>query len=190
MRTGLIQLNLGGGPKRVEGYKNVDILDWNGVTDILWDLTKTPYEFVNEPVDEILAMEFLEHISWRDTDKVLAEWYRILKPRGRVSIQVPAIDRMCEMFVRKEICQCCSHKPKSFEDARGKKSCWECQGRGKVNPVRWLMAFCGAQKHIGDYHKNIFTKDILRNYLENAGFKNIDIKYDKYDWKLIANCVK
>ena len=108
--------NFGGGPKRVEGYKNVDMLDWNGATDILWDLTKTPYEFVNEQVDEILAIEFLEHISWRDTDRILAEWYRILKYKGKVSIQVPDCGAMMEMFIKREICQCCSHKPMSFEE--------------------------------------------------------------------------
>ena len=182
--------NFGGGPKRIEGFKNVDTLEWSGVTSILWDLIKVPYEFVKEPVDEIIAIEFLEHISWRDTDKVLKEWYRILKDKGKLTIQVPDCGSMMEMFVEGKICGCVKHKPQCDVDARGKSNCWTCCGKGEVNPVRWLMAFCGAQKHGYDQHLNVFTKDILKEHLEKVGFRFINIESDKYKWKIIAKCQK
>ena len=186
----LVKLNFGGGSKRIEGFENVDALDWNGITDMIWDLTEVPYVFIKEPVNEIIAMELLEHISWRDTEKVLKEWYRILEIGGKISIQVPACDKMMEMYINKEICDCVKHKPLCDEDTKGKENCWMCQGKGKVNPTRWLMAFCGAQKHEYDKHLNIFTKEILEKNLTEAGFSKIEIKYDKYNWKLIATAFK
>ena len=184
------KLNFGSGPKRIKGFIGIDALPWKGVTDIVWDLIDIPYTFVTEPADEIMAIEFLEHISFRHTLRVLKEWYRILKVGGKLTIQVPAIDKMCEMFSKGEICDCVKHKPQNDEEARGKKDCWECKGKGKINPIRWLMAFCGAQKHPRDIHRNVFTKDILRKNLQDAGFRDVVIKYDKYEWKLKAVCYK
>jgi len=185
-----LKLDLGGGPTRKEGFTNVDIVDWRGFTDIVWDLTKIPYEFVKEPVDEILTQELLEHLPWRQTVDILKEWYRILKPGGKLVIKVPAVDKMMEMYVNKEICNCVKHKPKTPEDARGRKDCWMCEGKAKVNPKRWLMAFCGAQKHGSDFHKNVFTKEILEQNLKDAGFKKFDVGYDEYEWKLIVKAFK
>jgi len=191
---------MGAGPKRIDGFISVDALDWgDGLTDIVWDLTKVPYEFAEaDSVDEIVAIEFLEHISWRDTNKVLTEWYRIMKSGAKLGIQVPAIDKMMEMYVNKEICSCVEHKPldygydevKKERLGKGKKDCWNCGGRARVNPDRWIQAFLGAQKHEWDYHRNIFTKERLEESLKAVGFRDIKVEYDKYEWKLKSICYK
>lgn len=184
----MIRYNFGGGPKKIEGFKNVDILDWNGATDIIWDLTKTPYDFVKDYVDEIQAVELLEHISFRDTTRVLKEWYRILKPDGKLVIQVPDIGKMIEYYINNEICDCVPHKANNWRGFKADPWCTKCDGRGKINPVRWLYAFTGAQKHEFDTHRNIFTRDILRKNLEDAGFKKVDFEENIY--KIIAICRK
>jgi len=196
-----IKYNMGAGPKRVDGFLSVDSLKWGqGLTDIIWDLTVVPYEFAEpDSADEILAIEFLEHISFRDTMKVLTEWYRILKPGGKVSIQVPDRGSMMKMYVNGEICDCVDHKQVAYDYiepkdqnafGRGKKECWNCGGKGRVNPNRWLLAFIGAQKHPFDIHRNIFTKERMEEYLKAVGFKDIKIKNDKFEWKIIANAIK
>jgi len=185
-----MRLNFGSANDNIEGFKNVDALEWGGNTDIIWDLTKYPYPFDDEVADEIRAVELLEHISFRETINVLKEWNRILKPGGKLHIQVPAIDKMCNMFTRKQICDCVAHKPTDEFDAKGNPDCYVCKGNGQVNPVRWLMAFCGAQKHDYDTHKSIFTKKIMADHLKFAGFKNVKINYDKHNWKLKVNCNK
>jgi len=185
-----MRLNFGSANDNIEGFKNVDALEWGGNTDIIWDLTKYPYPFDDEVADEIRAVELLEHISFRETINVLREWHRILKPGGKLHIQVPAIDKMCRMFAYKEICDCVAHKPADEYDAKGNPDCYVCKGKGKVNPVRWLMAFCGAQKHEHDTHKSIFTKKIITDHLKFAGFKRVDITYGSHNWKLKVNCYK
>lgn len=180
-----MKYNFGSANKQIKGFINVDALEWEN-TDIVWDLTKTPYEFIKEPVDEIIAQEFLEHISWRDTNKVLKEWYRILKKRGKLTIQVPACDKMMEFFINKQVSDVIPHKPENKEQVLKLQ-----KNTGQmVNLTRWLMAFCGAQKHEYDNHLNIFTKERLRNSLVIAGFQKIKIDYDDYQWKLIAQAIK
>ena len=150
-----MKYNLGGGPKRIDGYLNVDAHPWDVSTDVIWDLTKVPYGFVEEPVDEIVAMELLEHLSFRETQKVLREWYSILKVGGKLSIQVPDCGKMMEYYTQGLICDCVPHKAIDWEFSAD-KWCVKCSGKAKINPVRWLYAFTGAQKHEYDIHRYIF----------------------------------
>ena len=190
-----MKLSLGSGRTRKEGFTNVDALNWGGNTDIKHDLTKIPFPFSDESIDEIRSAEFLEHISFRDTKKFLQECWRILKPEGKLTIQVPDAGKAMEYYVNKEICECVSHKPLDSKDAQADPDCFDCHGRAKINPVRWLYTFTGGQKKYegsGDFdvHRNIFTKENMRVYLEDCFFIDIKIKNDKYGWKLIANCKK
>ena len=184
-----MKLNLGSGPKRVKGYLNVDALEWDGLVDIVWDLTEIPYSFVKEPIEEIVAVEVLEHISFRDMFNVLKEWHRILEKGGKLHIQVPDIGKMCKYYANDQICECVPHKAASYDKFKAQEGCWECGGKGMINPDRWYFAFVGAQKHIPhDIHKNVFNKVSLKKHLVEIGFKNIEFK--EHIYKLIVNCEK
>lgn len=210
-----VHINLGSGPKDIGSqYINIDGLDWNGFSDAVCDLTQIPFKLIvkkwqkfgtewdlfecddqeviieNNFVDKIVMEEVLEHISFRDTDKVLKEIHRILKPKGVVHIQVPDVGKAMEYYVNGEICKCCQHKPKSVEDGKGKDNCPECEGKGKIHPDRWLYSFLGAQKHPLDIHRQIFTKKSLTKSLQKAGFSDFEIKSDEHEWKLKVNLIK
>ena len=184
-----MRLNLGSHNKTIEGYVNVDALHLDNV-DITHDLTEFPYPFEENSIDEILMTELLEHISWRQSVNVLRECHRILKPGGKMQIQVPDIREMMFAYWNEQICECVPHKPKSKEDAKADLSCPDCNGYGKVHPNRWKMAFCGAQKHRYDSHLNIFTPESLEEDLLSAGFNKIDFKKDDYGWKIKCNVWK
>ncbi|MHA1225150.1 MAG: class I SAM-dependent methyltransferase [Candidatus Hodarchaeales archaeon] len=184
----MLKLNLGGGPKIIPGFVNVDALDWNGITEVVLDLTKIPYPWKDESAEEIVAQEVLEHISFKKTLKVLKEWYRILKKGGKLTIQVPDIGKMCEYYVNGQVCGCVPRKAKRIEDFKANPDCWICGGKAKINTTRWIYAFTGAQKHSYDYHRNVFTKEILKINLIKAGFQKIQWKDNIY--KLIAICYK
>lgn len=211
-----MRLNIGSHNIKLEGFLNVDILPLENV-DIICDITRTPWYFSDNnetnrvllqedqevpantiednSVDEIVMVEVLEHISFHDTAKVLREIYRVLKPGGKLHIQVPAIDEMMKNWVNGEICTCIPHKVASKEPPKADPKCFQCEGRGKVNPRRWLMAFCGAQKDYGygilpDIHKNIFTKEILEDNLMDAGFSKIVFKDDPFKWKIKVDAYK
>jgi len=183
------KLNFGSNRKKQDGYINVDALPDVGA-DLVWNLVKIPYPKELEEADEINAIEFLEHISFREVLPMLKEWRRILKFGGKIFIQVPDCGKMMEYYMDKKICECVPHKPIDVEDAKADPNCWKCNGNAMVNPKRWLFAFTGAQKHEYDIHRNIFTKESLRTLLETAGFINIKIGGDKYGWKLVATANK
>lgn len=165
-----MKLNLGSHNKRIEGYTNIDVLELPNV-DIVHDLTVFPWPFDMSTIDEILMQEFLEHIGWRQTEAVVNECYRILRPGGKIKIQVPDIEAMCRMI--DEQCFCVPKKAFRSEDFRADPNCPICLGKARINPERWHIAFVGAQKHQWDTHRNIFTLNGLTGILEKANFKNI-----------------
>jgi len=187
-----LNLNIGSHNKKIDGWLSVDGLDLEHV-DVVFDYNNLefgPSPFEDESVDKIMAIEFLEHISFRMTYLFLKDCFRVLKPLGTVHFQVPAIDKMCEMFVRGQVCDCIPHKVQKGSVPRANSNCFKCEGEALVNSNRWRIAFSGAQKHEFDNHLNHFTKDILYNDLERSGFGDIDITYEMFDWKLKATAVK
>jgi len=82
----MIKLNLGCGTDIREGWINIDSYERSNGT-VNMDITKLTYE--NNYADEICARDVLEHVTHRKTMDVLREWYRVLKPGGKIYIQVP-----------------------------------------------------------------------------------------------------
>lgn len=66
--------------------------------DIIWDLNNHPLPFKNKEFDVIWAKEILEHIgTLGDVDsffKEFNEYFRILKPNGKLIATVPSWDSM------------------------------------------------------------------------------------------------
>jgi cyclopropane fatty-acyl-phospholipid synthase-like methyltransferase len=83
-----IRLNLGCGTDIQQGYENIDTRDLPGV--IKADVRDLPYE--SNSVDEIRAIDVYEHISFRESQRLLNHWVSLLKPRGRLIIQSPSIE--------------------------------------------------------------------------------------------------
>lgn len=79
-----MKLNLGCGDKKREGFTNVDIC---GDPDVRCDLSKFPWPFENQSVDEVFSEHFLEHVQ--DFEKIIYEIHRILKPGGVMHFKVP-----------------------------------------------------------------------------------------------------
>ena len=87
-----IRLNLGCGKRLIDGFIGVDLKD----ADVEADIRKLPYE--DESVDEIMAIHVCEHFYVHEIAKVLREWYRVLKPGGRLVIELPCLDKVLEHF--------------------------------------------------------------------------------------------
>jgi len=80
-----MRLNLGCGPRPLEGFVNIDADPNYG--DCVADITHLPYE--DGSIEEIFASHILEHFDWTEVDAVLDEWIRVLKPEGCITIVVP-----------------------------------------------------------------------------------------------------
>jgi predicted SAM-dependent methyltransferase len=181
----VIKLNLGSNGHPKEGFINCDVRALPEV-DQIFSLTSAPYPFGDESVSYIACEETIEHLPRLAVDIFFKECWRILKVGGSIFLQCPDIGTMCDMYAAGQVCDCVPHKAERFEDFKPNPDCPKCRGRARINTTRWLMAFLGAQKHDFDYHRMLFTQEIMNEYLLRFGFRNINFRNNIYKIKVTA----
>lgn len=87
-----MNLHLGSGKKKLEGYINCDLHD----SDMDCDIRKLP--FGTESADEILAVHVAEHFFRHELPEVLTEWKRVLKPSGWLILELPCWDKVQQLI--------------------------------------------------------------------------------------------
>lgn len=136
-----LKLNLGCGKDIQEGFINIDLFSENP-TVIKMDIRDL--QIPDLSVDYILANDVLEHFSFRETDKVLREWARVLKPGAYIEIRCPNLELQLKAYARGD---------------------WNAD-------IASYMIF-GGQTNPGDYHCVGFDERSIKNHLAYAGFEVI-----------------
>ena len=143
-----MKLNLGCGLDVREGYINIDIRKAHPrilVLDLEKELLKP---FPDNSAEEIIAKDFVEHLSWRVVEAFLRDCFRVLKSGGRMYIQVPDMEAIAKKVILNP----------SFKYG-------ELEGWKAIS--FWVY---GAQDHEFNVHKAGFTITTLRKLLESIGF--------------------
>lgn len=89
-----LKINLGAGSEPTEGWVNVDWIKGEGI-QVVHNLLEFPWPFVLNSADEIKAIDVLEHMPLFNAKnestpmKFIEECHNILKPGGKLTIQVP-----------------------------------------------------------------------------------------------------
>jgi SAM-dependent methyltransferase len=139
-----LNLNLACGGDYQPDYINVDLYPTDpSKIDAQFDVKDIPYE--DNTIDTIRAMHIIEHFSFKESQKVLQEWCRVLKPGGKLIIETPDFLTTCKRFVE------------SDEGFR----------------VTLYGHIFSTPDIPGMIHKFLFTETQLRCQLNWAGFKNI-----------------
>jgi len=82
--------NLGCGKKHWNGWVNVDL--YSDVSDIKCDLRKL--ELASNSADAVAAIHVLEHFYEWEVHALLTEWMRVLKPGGKMILELPCMDKV------------------------------------------------------------------------------------------------
>jgi len=136
-----IQLHLGCGEKYIPGFIHIDIRKFPHV-DYVASADKLDM-FKDNSVDLIYACCLLEHIKRSQTENVLKEWHRVLKPKGVLRISVPDFEKIVEVYL----------KSKDLKLLLG--------------------LLVGGQTYESNAHYMIFDSAYLSGLLKKIGFKNI-----------------
>jgi ubiquinone/menaquinone biosynthesis C-methylase UbiE len=65
---------------------------YNARADVHCDCSNLPYEAGQ--VDELCAIHLLEHFHRMDAERALREWHRVLKPGGKLVMELPSLDKI------------------------------------------------------------------------------------------------
>lgn len=137
-----MKLNLASGDDWRDGYVNIDFRE--DVADVVADVADLK-GFEDESVEEILALDALEHFPASRTQEILAEWRRVLCPGGLLTLRVPNLLRLANYIV---------------------------EGRGV--PVIITNIYGGHRwgpDGAWDAHHHGFVPSTIRSELEQAGFQ-------------------
>lgn len=91
-----MRLNLGCGRMVLPGFFNVDIQAnprAKRPLDLLADVRAVPLE--DACAEEVHAYHVIEHFHRWETDAVIAEWKRLLKPGGLLVLELPDLAKAC-----------------------------------------------------------------------------------------------
>ena len=155
-----INLNLGSGNTKLNGYLNLDMMDMPGV-DVVHDLNKSlPYK--DGEVSNIYASHILEHFWWMDTNRILRDWHRVLKKGGSLVIWTVDFD-----LIVYRLMSAVNYSAMMID-------------------ANWRI--CGKEEPEGNAHHSVFTKRYLSLLLTNVGFRKIGlIDPNKYEFKPLHN---
>jgi len=160
-----MKIECGSGFHPQPGFIHVDINSNCPNLDYVSSVDSLPM-FEDNSADEMRACDVLEHFSYRDTIRVLTEWFRILKPGGKIYIQVPNAKLLAERWINNDL-PLMNGMPIDFS-----ASYWIMGGHNDgvfaKDDETWRF----------NAHYTLFSPESLRFYLEKVGFKNIDIQSD------------
>jgi predicted SAM-dependent methyltransferase len=154
----LLKLDIGGGrDKRDEDYTSVDI---HGEPDVKAEMWALPFK--DGEVDSIWSSHTLEHAPYGKIIETLKEWNRVLRPGGRLIVQVPDFNYVARYWL-------------VGPDRRWAEA----------------MVF-GLQSTDGEYHKSAFTAETLEGDLKGSGFdvKRVELRQTHSQMTLQAVAVK
>lgn len=116
--------------------------------------------------DEIRSSHVLEHIHQSKTILTIKEWYRVLKAGGQLRIIVPDLNFYIKKWINRDV----------------EIEWWNVQlnDRGLYLDSELKKPFTNIDDafvhllFLNGHHLTAFTPDLLKYYMELAGFKNID----------------
>jgi len=154
-------LNLGCGGDYRESDEQVEWINIDVRTDVKTDLVvdlerELLQGFEDGSVDEILAKDFLEHLSWRVVETFLRDCHRVLKRGGKIFIQTPDLEAIAKRVIL--------DPDYRFGELHGWKAI-----------SFWIY---GALDYPENVHKCGFTIPTFRSLLESVGFEIDEIKND------------
>ena len=163
-----MKLEVGSGFNPTEGYTHLEIDSKCPHVEIIASADNIPLK--DNAVDDLLAQHIIEHFPWQQTEKVLAEWYRVLKPGGVIKIICPDLDYILRVYLglnnsflddwKAEV----TEPGMTFPDGADKD----------IDIWANFKLFSSDAKY--DNHFATFNYRLLKKRLENAGFDRIDRK--------------
>ena len=146
------KLHLGCGGVKLEGWINID-LKRTKAADLRWNLLR-PLPYDNNTAELIFCEHVFEHFTFAEGRRLLADWYRLLAPGGRVRIGVPGLEGTIKKY---------------------QTGSWRNRKYGK-SARRWKRA-TGAEYFNACFymwgHKFIYDEETLKKVMRQAGFKNV-----------------
>lgn len=147
-----MKLELGSGKRPTAGYIHSDLNAFDGI-DVVGEARN--YDLPDKWLDEVIAIAFVEHLTYDDAAATFANIRRMLKPGGAWLFDVPNLAAWCRYY----------NDPDAPFD------------REYV-----LRTIYGWGRWPGDAHRSGWDESLLTQYLNDAGFDDVEISELPTQW--------
>lgn len=189
-----MKLNLGCGLDLKDGYVNVDFREIPGTTRV--DLSKMPWPWKDNDVDEILMLDFLEHFPYRKTSSILEEAWRVLKPGMPLIVQVPSFEECATamLYDHGMFCNACGFEfsPAHLMGNEG-VFCGTCHQPIHAVAEAGMKRLYGGQDYDGNWHFCAFTRNSIQRKLRSSGFSSCEFleeDHQRKNWNMKVRSLK
>lgn len=161
-------LHLGCGSIRIPGWVNVD--KFVKASDIInQDIYNLAY--ANNSVDGIYSSHSLEHLPVRHARLALKNWFRVLKKGGKLFLAIPDLEMTMQIILDKTV-------PFDFRYVWFMHVLFGYQASSDLQDDLELA----SPVDLGQFHTCGFTEELIRFYLEEDGYKIVELyHYDGWD---------
>jgi predicted SAM-dependent methyltransferase len=149
-----MKIHLGCGTRLLPDYINVDIA--GSGADVECDIHALPWG--DGVADEILAIHTVEHLPMMNVGLVLKEWARVLKPGGKMILELPCREKVFDMI-----------------------------GKGVTDPRLVMFPLYGdprTHKTTADIHRWLWGKEELAMLMHDAGLVDLTSQTPLYHVKI------
>lgn len=153
------KLNFGSGRKVLKGYDNLDIHSRYGA-NVICDLDVFPYPIKDKSYDEIIIENVMEHLN--EPLKVMQELERILKPNGKLIIEVPYGDLTWDSLDHKKEYYITTFLEYRGEDDEKQYGLTFVNAKFKVNQKGLIKFKCWFFNQLIKFHLKIIDYTFLR----------------------------
>jgi SAM-dependent methyltransferase len=168
-------VNLGAGGEYNPYEVQVDLREGPHI-DFHCDIRRLPEDWA-DTFDVAKSHHVLEHFGFEQSQDVLTEWFRIIKPGGKIEIAVPDLQAFAE------------HVAAGNFDVITQGGLWGDQGHpfwmqgeyGGYDGPRWLPH---STDH--NHHKSGYTARFLIDLLKRVGFVNVKAERRLGSWELFV----
>ena len=159
-------INLGSGTTNIDGCFNLDIRPLPNV-DFVVDLEEAKLPFPDNFFATIYAIDVIEHITYRRVRQLIKELYRVLGKGGRLVVRTPDTELIAKYVLDRR-----------FPGVHG----------DLFETMSWYIY--GEQDYPENTHKSAFTKETLKQLLEDAGFVIINMYNETRHPNIYAEAIK
>jgi len=140
-----MKLNIGCGKTYKDGFINIDAFDQTVADRIM---PADNLKFPSNSIDEIETCQLIEHLGIFNAIYALAEWFRVLKPNGKLLIETPDLITSFKRFIG-----------------------------GNRETRKAVISWIYGLETLGMSHKFCFPDELLEELLEKNGFVEIKKSY-------------
>jgi predicted SAM-dependent methyltransferase len=92
------KLQLGAGEHPHEGWLNTDLHGYGRGDELVYLDVRKRFPLPDASFDFVFSEHMLEHLTYAEGQRCLRECFRVLRPRGRIRIATPSLERLAALY--------------------------------------------------------------------------------------------